>query len=127
MAKILVVDDDPDFQDMMSMVLESAGHTVTSAFNGAQAMARIAADRPDVILLDVIMTTETEGIEVAGKLKGDPATAGIPIIMLSSVNIEKKLPVILEPNKDMLPVDKFLDKPVKPAVLLSSVAEVLGE
>ena len=127
MAKILVVDDDPDFQDMMGMVLESAGHTVKSAFNGAQAMARIAADRPDVILLDVIMTTETEGIEVAGKLKGDPATAGIPIIMLSSVNVEKKLPIILEPDKDMLPVDKFLDKPVKPAVLLSAVAEVLGE
>lgn len=125
MARILVVDDDPDFQDMMSLVLESAGYAVENAYDGARALGRIAADPPDLVLLDVMMTTETEGIEVAQKLRADPRTRGIPLVMLTSVNVEKRFPAPLGPDPDWLPVDRFLDKPVKPALLLATVSELL--
>lgn len=126
MARILVVDDDPDFQSMLAMVLESAGYDVDMAFDGKQALARMRELRPDLVILDVMMTTDTEGFGVARSIRAEPSLAAIPIIMLTSIHEEKKLTYRLEPDPTWLPVDRFLDKPVKPALLLASVTEALA-
>ena len=126
MARILLVDDDPDFQAMLTMVLESAGYEVESAFDGKRALVRMRESLPDLVILDVIMTTDTEGFEVARAIRSETALAAVPIIMLSSIHEEKKLTYRLEPDPTWLPVDRFLDKPVKPALLLAAVTEALA-
>lgn len=126
MARILMVDDDPDFQDMIALVLESAGHTVQRAFDGRQALRLLPEWRPELVILDVMMTTDTEGLEVARTIRGQAEWSTLPIIMLSGIHEEKKLPYRLEPDENWLPVNCFLDKPVKPAILLAAVAEALA-
>lgn len=125
MAAILLIDDDPDFQDMMTMVLRSAGYQVRSAFNGEQAFGVMAGWRPDLVILDVMMTTDTEGFAVARRIRSDPDLAGMPIIMLTAIHREKDLPYRFTPDDDWLPVNAFLDKPVKPHRLLRAVADAL--
>jgi two-component system alkaline phosphatase synthesis response regulator PhoP len=126
MARILVVDDDPDFQTMLAMVLESAGHEVDMAFDGRRALARMREQRPELVILDVMMTTDTEGFAVARAIRAEPSLAALPIIMLTSIHEEKKLTFRLAPDPTWLPVDRFLDKPVKPALLLAAVTEALA-
>lgn len=126
MTKILVVDDDADFQDMIEAVLAAAGYEVEKAFDGRQGLAKAAEWQPDLIILDVMMTTDHEGFEVARALRTARQTAGIPVIMLSAIHEEKKLNFRYEPDELRLPVKRFLDKPVKPAVLLQAVAEALN-
>ncbi len=122
MAKILVIDDDPDIVTAVTMVLESAAHQVTSAPNGKQGLARIKAERPDLIVLDVMMETHTEGFELALKLHSpDPASEwkpfrNIPILMLTAIH--STTPLRYEPDIDYLPVELFVDKPIDPDDLL---------
>ena len=81
--KILVVDDNPDAVAIVKGVLEARGFTVTAAERGASALESVAADRPDVILLDIMMP-DMSGLEVLEKLKATPATAMIPVILLTA-------------------------------------------
>jgi CheY-like chemotaxis protein len=126
MAHILVVDDDPDFQDQIAMVLEAAGHEVERAYDGRQALGLMRERRPALVLLDVMMTTDTEGFGVVQEIRRNEAFRDLPIIMLSAIHEEKRLSYRFEPDSDWLPVDCFLDKPVKPAVLLEAVAGSLA-
>jgi CheY-like chemotaxis protein len=81
---IFVADDEPEVVDLVQIVLETEGHTVRSAANGRQAVERIMADPPDLILLDIRMP-EMTGLTVLEHLTADPVTADIPVIMLSVV------------------------------------------
>ncbi|HRZ56819.1 MAG TPA: response regulator, partial [Candidatus Paceibacterota bacterium] len=82
-ARILVVDDEPDALELVEFNLRQAGHEVTGAEDGAEALEKARASMPDLIVLDV-MLPEMSGIEVCKVLRRDPATAGIPIIMLTA-------------------------------------------
>ena len=126
MAKrILIVDDDPDLRDATQIVLKSAGYDVATAASAAEGMKAVAAKRPDLILLDVMMETDTEGFHMAYQLKEDPKTKAIPIVILTC--IEEKTGEVLEPEKsgDFLPVEAFLRKPLDAATLKTKVAELL--
>ncbi len=125
MAKILVVDDDVQWTDSVKDLLEHKGHTTVTAHNGVDGVAMALSERPDLILLDVMMVTDSEGFEVARKLHEDESTRGIPIILITGIRRAKNLPFGFEPDADWLPVKAVLEKPVKPEALFKAVAEIL--
>jgi CheY-like chemotaxis protein len=130
MAKILVIDDDPDTVLAVRMCLEDAGHYVLEALGGKEGLELLQRDRPDLIILDVMMETETEGFQLALKLhSADPtselaAYRDIPILMLTAIH--STTPLRFEPDIDYLPVELFIDKPVDPENLISKVDWVLS-
>ena len=127
MAKrILIVDDDPDIQDATQIILRGAGYEVDTAGSAAEGMQKLRESGADLILLDVMMETETEGFHMAYALREDPKLKDIPIVILTC--IEEKTGEVLEPEKagDYLPVEAFLRKPLDADVLTDKVAEVLG-
>ncbi len=121
--KVLIIDDDPEFVDAISNLLDAKGYAVHSASSGAEGIDKARNLDPDIILLDVMMSSRTEGIDVAGRIDSDEELKKIPIIMISGIRREMNLPFGLEPDKTTLPVKVFLEKPVKPEVLLNAVAE----
>jgi len=130
MAKILVIDDDPDIVTAVQMVLENGGHQVISASSGKQGLERIKAENPQLIVLDVMMESHTEGFELAIKLHSpDPASEwkafrNIPILMLTAIH--STTPLRYEPDIDYLPVELFVDKPIDPDDLLGKVNWILA-
>jgi len=129
MAKILIIDDDPDMVLAAQMTLEAAGHEIFAAASGSEGLARIPEVKPDLIVLDVMMDTTTEGFQVSLQLRSpDPASEykeyrEIPIIMLTAIHTTT--PLRFGPDDDYLPVDVFLDKPLDPDVLSAKVEELL--
>jgi len=126
--KILIVDDDPDITEAMRVVLENRGYQVDSAADSVKAMKRIAAQRPDLIILDVMMDTHTAGFQLAQKLHGagaDPAHKAIPILMVTAVH--QTTPLRFTPDEDYLPVDAFIEKPIDPRTLLAQVSTLLRQ
>jgi CheY-like chemotaxis protein len=130
MAKILIIDDDPDIVTAVRLSLESAGHQVASAGSGKDGLERLRSERPDLIILDVMMETHTEGFQLALKLHSpDPASEfrqykDIPILMLTAIH--STTPLRYEPDIDYLPVDLFVDKPIDPKDLIGKVEWVLN-
>ena len=125
MAKILVVDDDADLVEATSNLLRAKNYTVVSALNGEEGYAKAKEEKPDLMLLDVMMTHDSEGFEIARRLKEDPATKSIPVIIISGIRKVKGLPFGFDPDDDWLPVKAVLEKPVKPDELLKKVEEAL--
>jgi two-component system alkaline phosphatase synthesis response regulator PhoP len=115
--KVLLVDDEKEFVEVTRVLLESNGFEVVTAYDGAGGQTQATAERPDLIVLDVMMETKTAGFDVARWLRTNEETKEIPIIMLTAVNQE--VPWRFEPDDIWLPVDVFLDKPVSPERLLA--------
>ncbi len=127
-AKILIVDDDPDFTVVLKTVLEGESYVVDTAPGRAEGMGKIQADKPDLLLLDVMMSTWSDGFEMARDLKKNPEYKDLPIIMLTGV--EERTGIGFKStagDPEWLPVDGFLDKPVEPSVLLAEVKKVLSD
>jgi two-component system phosphate regulon response regulator PhoB/two-component system alkaline phosphatase synthesis response regulator PhoP/two-component system response regulator VicR len=122
--KVLLVDDDTDLVTLNRVVLEKGGYTVVAANTGRAGIEKARAEKPDLIVLDVMMTTNSEGFDVARALRSDDATRAIPLLMLTSVN--RTVPFKFEPDPTFLPVDRFLEKPLSPEELLKNVRAVLG-
>ena len=123
MAKILVVDDDPDFVEATRMVLDKAGHKVISASNGKSALRRAREDKPDLIVLDVIMDTVLEGLSVSQKIHETPELTQIPIIMVTSIASSEYAGLF--PTDEYVHVNAFLTKPVPAAELLRQVDRIV--
>jgi len=121
--KVLMIDDDPEFVDAISNLLDAKGYEVHTASNGKDGVAKAKAENPDIILLDVMMTTKNEGFNVARELHEDQNLATIPIIIMTGIRREMNLPFGFEPDETWLPVKKVLEKPVKPEVLLSAISD----
>ena len=124
MAKVLVVDDDRDFIRVTSKVLKSAGYEVMSAANGTEALNAMRQSRPDLVLLDIMMSYILDGLDVSREVAEDPALKGIPIIMVTSLTGVKGSTSF--PTDEYVPVEEWLSKPVDPATLLSRVKSVLA-
>lgn len=126
-GKILIIDDDPDITEAMKTVLENRGHEVRNAFDSTEGMERLREARPDLIILDVMMRTSQEGFELSRELKHNAQYKDIPILMLTAVKQKTGLDFKPAVGDDAwLPVDEFLDKPVKPDMLLAKVEDLLG-
>jgi CheY-like chemotaxis protein len=123
--KVLVIDDDNDFVESIVNLLEARGYNVDSASNGQEGVAAATSQKPDVILLDVMMTTKDEGFNVARELQSIEGIKGTPVIMVTGVRREMNLPFGFEPDETWLPVKQILEKPVKPETLLAAVADAL--
>jgi DNA-binding response OmpR family regulator len=123
-AKILLVDDDPDFVVATRTVLESVPYEVIVAYDGDEGLVKAQEERPDLILLDIIMPTR-DGFYVCEKLKSDPELWNIPIIMLTSLSQRISDTAYSVHDGMMLEADDFIDKPVRPAELLARVARLL--
>ena len=123
--RILIIDDDIDYVESVVNLLEAKGYTVAFAYNGADGVASAKADKPDLILLDVMMNTRDEGINVARELQEIEDLKGTPVIMCTGVRREMNLPFGLEPDQTWLPVKQILEKPLKPETLLDAISEAL--
>jgi len=93
--RILIIDDDRAATDLIQVILENEGYEVLKAFQGRQGVELATRERPDVIILDLIMP-ETSGFNVAYQLKQIPATRAIPIIILTSMDIDQTMQEQLE-------------------------------
>ena len=121
---LLVVDDDPDCIEFAKAVL-SPRYGVRTASSADQCRAALKTWKPDLILLDVMMSNLCEGLELAKELKAAPATRDIPVIMLTNVN--EVYDYRAEIDLSYFPHDRWLDKPVSPDDLLKAVAALLKE
>jgi CheY-like chemotaxis protein len=117
--RVLLVDDEQEFVEVVRVLLESNGYEVTAGHSGKEGKELAAREKPDVVILDVMMETDTAGFETARWLREQSDTKEIPIIMLTAVN--QKFPFGFGPDDIWLPVDVFVEKPVSPERLLAEV------
>jgi len=127
---VLIVDDDPDIVEAMRLPLQAKGYQVSHAASGSEGLEKVKKLKPDLIILDVMMDTMTEGFQVSLTLRSsDPkseyaAYKHIPIMMVTAIHTTT--PLRFGPDQDYLPVDEFIEKPIDPHVLLSKVAKLLA-
>ena len=118
--KILLIDDDPDFVEAVKVIVENGGYDVTVAYDGEEGLEAVAAEKPDLIVLDVMMPV-MNGHECCAKLKADPATAKIPVILLTAV--ADRVTTSTYTHRDMLEseAEDYMPKPVEPKELLNLI------
>lgn len=124
MPKILIADDDPDYVLICRRILEAEGYEVLEAANGTQALEVMRQQRPDLLLLDVMMTTTLEGVEISKELESDPDLKDIPVVMISSIATTEYAPEFPE---ERVPIEAWISKPLQPSVLLGTVRRFVGE
>jgi CheY-like chemotaxis protein len=126
--KILIVDDDPDIIIALTAILENQHYHVVTATNKADGMAKVKAEKPDLLVLDVMMDTMSSGIDMANELRNIDEFSKLPIIMLTSidevtgVNFKSAFG-----NTDMLPVDAYISKPEAPHLLVGEIEKLLSK
>ncbi len=123
-VRVLLVDDDPDFVEANSIVLEASGFEVLAASSGEEGLRMVKEENPDVVILDVMMEHTDEGFAVARRIRSR-LHSDVPIIMLTSVGKVTGYEFNPEENPDFFPVDVFLEKPVPPSILVNRVREVM--
>jgi CheY-like chemotaxis protein len=118
MAKILVVDDDPDFVLVCRMILEAEGYQVLEAANGSQALESMRQEKPDLVFLDVMMSTTLEGVDVSKEMETDPRLKDVPVVMISSIGTSEYASEF--PDDERIPIDAWISKPIQADVLLKT-------
>ena len=122
-GKVLIVDDDPDFVEYTRIVLDSQGYDVRTASTADVALRMMRDDRPDVVLLDVMMSYVLDGISIARQMHDDPELRDVPVIMISAIVSRQEAGLF--PTDEYLSVDAFMSKPVDPANLLVQVGKLV--
>jgi len=120
---ILVVDDDPDFVEVSRMVLEKGGYQVLSAASGEQALQVMRQERPDLVILDVMMSGILDGLDASMRIKAEQGLKNTPILMISSIASSDYAAMF--PTDEYVPVENFVSKPVSPQRLLDEVKRLL--
>ena len=127
--KILVIDDDADLVELIRLALETQDYQVFSAASGTEGLEKVKEINPELIILDVMMEHVTEGFQVALELRNpDPKSEyapyrKIPIMMLTAIH--SKTPLRFTQAEEYLPVDDFVEKPLKASALLQKVEKLL--
>jgi CheY-like chemotaxis protein len=124
--KVLVVDDDPDIQDAVSMILESRGYEVIIAHDGIECFEKLEGQKPDLMILDLLMP-KMDGFAVYKELQFPKWSEyrDMPILILSSVREEaSRRRYELETGQELKP-DEYIEKPILPEVLLDCVEKLL--
>jgi len=124
--KILIIDDDADYTVTVTLLLEKAGYQVQVAASGESGIKQAKAWKPDLVILDLLMQSRSEGFAVSRKLAALPELKGTPVVLITGVRKAFHLPFALEPDPKWLPVMKVLEKPLPNDRLLQAVAEVIG-
>ena len=123
MSHVLVVDDDVDFVKVVSKVLQKAGHEVTSARNGEQALQMMHKKVPDLVLLDMMLSYILDGLDVRRAMTEDPLLKAVPVIMMTSATVAKG--DVTASTGEEIPVTLWLSKPLSPDKLLADVNQAL--
>ncbi|MCX5681437.1 MAG: response regulator [Candidatus Omnitrophica bacterium] len=116
--KILIIDNDVVYVTATALFFEQNGYDVICAHSGQEGFQKVKTESPDLIFLELMMSYETEGAEIAKALAQDAATKDIPIILVTAARKEMGFPFELKPDKDLLPVKAVVEKPIEPETLL---------
>lgn len=125
--QILLVDDDRDFVSATKELLEAYGYEVLVSYDGASGVEVAKKFKPDLMLLDVMMATDTEGFDVSRKVSAVPELQSLPVILMTGIRKAMKLPYGFEPDEAWLPVKAVLEKPVPPERLIEEVKKYVGK
>ena len=126
-VKIVVVDDDPDIRDSLQEILEGRNYTVVTAADRTEGMDKIRTEKPDLLILDIMMESWMDGLDMSKTLKEDPEFKNMPILMLTGV--KERTGFDFKPKEggpEWCAVDAYLDKPVDPEILLSEIEKLLS-
>ena len=123
---ILLVDDEPDLVMILKQNLQAAGYDIEVAYNGVEAIAKVKANIPDAIVLDVMMP-EKDGYAVCSELKGDEKYEDIPIIMLTAVSDHVSSTQYSHAHGMDMEADDYLPKPASPEEVIESLESLLDE
>lgn len=129
--KVLVIDDDLDLVEGIRITLEANDYEVYGAKNGTEGLRMVKKIHPDLIILDVMMDTITEGFQVSYQLRSrDPQSeyreySHIPILMLTGISQKTDMKFSPEADADYLPVEEFMEKPIRFEALLEKVKKLI--
>jgi CheY-like chemotaxis protein len=119
MKRILVVDDDRDFIKITRIILESGNYEVLTAGNGEQALEVMRRDKPDLVLLDIMMSYILDGLDVRREMAQDERLRDIPVIMVTSLTGKHARSSL--PSDEYIPESEWLHKPIDPDTLLQLI------
>ncbi len=126
--KILVIDDDPEICQAMDAILSDSGYEVFTATDTDRGEAILNEQRPDLLILDIMMATMHEGLDFATKIKKKEGAYGLPILIVSArPSSERGYGRSLEEDMDWIAADIFMEKPVDPEDLIKNVRLLLKE
>jgi CheY-like chemotaxis protein len=126
-AKILVIDDEEAIRDSLRVILESRQYKVITAADRTEGMDKIRTEKPDLLILDIMMSSWLDGLDMSKTLKEDQQFRDMPIVMLTGV--KNRTIFDFRPKAggpDWCSVDAYLDKPVEPKVLLAEIDRLLS-
>jgi two-component system alkaline phosphatase synthesis response regulator PhoP len=127
MAKrILIVDDDPDLVNAVTMILKSKKYEVAAAYDGNEGLAKAKTENPDLIVLDVMMPGK-DGYTVCKELKADTTLGKIPVLLLTAVASHVPTTRYTQQMGMETEADDYLDKPVEPEVLVKRIETLLAK
>jgi len=124
-AKILIIDDDIDFVNATKLILETKSYEILAAHDKDAGMKLIESERPDLIILDVMMTRMSDGFKLCYQLKHDPKYKNIPIIIVTAVTEKTGLRFSPKTDGEYLEAEDLIPKPIKPDDLLNRVENLL--
>ncbi|MFH1502714.1 MAG: response regulator [Candidatus Eisenbacteria bacterium] len=125
--KVLIIDDNPDFQKLNGTTLEAAGYEVEAAYNAEEGFTKVEYGQPDVIVLDLMMERHDSGFTLAKKLKEHPIFRSIPILMLTAVGEATGFRFSMESDGHWMRTDDFADKPIPPDQLIERVGKLIEQ
>ncbi len=124
--KILIVDDDPDLVEAVTMILESKKYEVAAAYGGLEGLQKARTEKPDLIVLDVMMP-DKDGYAVCKDLKADPELRKIPVLLLTAVMSKIATTRYTQQMGLETEADDYIDKPVEPEVLVKRIETLLAK
>jgi CheY-like chemotaxis protein len=124
MAKILVIDDDRDYIKITRMILQSGGYDVVTASSGEEGLNLMRREKPNLVILDVMMAYILEGLDVRRQMAADPDLKDIPVIMSTSLTGERVQRNL--PSDEYVPDSAWLHKPIDPDKLLEQIKKTIG-
>lgn len=125
--KILIIDDDIDLVEALRLTLEGEEYVVIDAQDGQKGLTLVQNEKPDLVILDVMMGTQDEGFHIAYQIRSNPESEDLPIIMLTAIGQETGFTFDKEKDEDFLPVSEYIEKPVDPTRLIELVKINLGQ
>jgi CheY-like chemotaxis protein len=123
---ILVVDDNEEFVESNKDLLESEGYRVIVAYDGESGFELAKKEQPDLMILDVMMATKTEGFEISRKIPNTPELQDMTVLLVTGIRHDMHLPFSFEKDETWLPVDEVFEKPIAPQTLLDEIKKRLS-
>ncbi len=126
-ARVLLIDDDPDIHLAIRMILEPLGHTVACYQTGQAGLEAVRREPPDLVILDIMLTHPSEGLQVACELRRDSLLKSIPLVLMSAIGQSIGMEYGREVCPEVMSADMFLEKPFDAKTLREAVSWILEQ